>query len=215
MPSGLGLEGYANIYSVGFATDKLITLEDGPGPHVYSYIAMVRDLNHPHALPIFTWENLEHTIVARRTVAQAAVHERENDQSRHWLNRMQASWTDFKKRNKTFTRLKNTGVERLRTGEVDRTGTPWVWLGTALAWNLRVHRCRSRPEAVACFCRRRTLGQLQVQRSPVEWSAVELSPVERAPVEQWSICSAMITQHWHGTFHDAIAASPCKAQALQ
>ena len=115
MPSGLGLEGYANIYSVGFATDKLITLEDGPGPHVYSYIAMVRDLNHPHALPIFTWENLEHTIVARRTVAQAAVHERENDQSRHWLNRMQASWTDFKKRNKTFTRLKNTGVERLRT----------------------------------------------------------------------------------------------------
>ena len=94
----------------------------------------------------------------------------------------------------------------LRTREVDRTCTPWVWLGTALAWNLRVHRCRSRPEAVACFCRRRTLGQLQVQRSPVEWSAVELSPVERAPVEQWSICSAMITQHWHGTFHDAIAA---------
>ena len=100
----------------GFATDKLITLEDGPGPHVYSYIAVVRDLNHPHALPIFTWENLEHTIVARRTVAQAAVHERENDQSRHWSNRMQASWTDFKKRKRMCTRLKNTGVEWHRYG---------------------------------------------------------------------------------------------------
>ena len=37
-------------------------------------------------------------IVPRRTVAQATVHERNNDQSRQRSNRMQASWTDFKKR---------------------------------------------------------------------------------------------------------------------